>query len=175
MPDKRFEAFGHTDSLHLRAAQGWLELGNHHEANEELERITPQVRSHPDVLEIRWRIYARAKQWEPCLDIAERLIKLDPTQANGWIHRSFALHELKRTQEAFDQLLAVAKRFSAVWTIPYNLSCYCAQLGRLGECRKWFKKAMVLNKRAVQRAAVDDPDLKPLWDSMSGTVWKRTE
>jgi hypothetical protein len=29
------------DSLHLLAAQGWLELGNHLEANEELEKITP--------------------------------------------------------------------------------------------------------------------------------------
>ncbi len=27
------------DSLHLQAAQGWLELGNHIEANEELENI----------------------------------------------------------------------------------------------------------------------------------------
>ena len=27
------------DSLHLQAAQGWLELGNHIEANEELEKM----------------------------------------------------------------------------------------------------------------------------------------
>jgi hypothetical protein len=36
----------------LRAAEGWLELGNHLEANEELENITPKLRAHPDVLEI---------------------------------------------------------------------------------------------------------------------------
>jgi hypothetical protein len=49
-----------ADHHHLQAAQGWLELGNHTEANEELERITPLNRAHPDVLQVRWRIYAAA-------------------------------------------------------------------------------------------------------------------
>jgi hypothetical protein len=46
------------DSLHLQAAQGWLELGNHIEANEELERIAQQLRAQPDVLKLRWEVYA---------------------------------------------------------------------------------------------------------------------
>jgi hypothetical protein len=90
-----------------------------------------------------------------------------------WIQRSFALHRLGRTQEAFDQLLPGVKQFRRVWTIPYSLSCHCAQLGRLDECQDWFKKAMALDEHTVKRAAIDDPDLKPLWDSMSGTMWKR--
>jgi hypothetical protein len=47
------ESLKPPDSHYLAAAQGWLELGNHFEANEELERITPAMRVHPDVLEIR--------------------------------------------------------------------------------------------------------------------------
>ena len=46
------------DSMHLTAAQGWLELGNHEEAFEELEKIDAPLRGHPDVLEVRWGIYA---------------------------------------------------------------------------------------------------------------------
>ena len=53
--------------MHLEAAQGWLELGNHEEANEELELIDAPLRSHPDVLEVRWGIYAKVKNWEACL------------------------------------------------------------------------------------------------------------
>jgi hypothetical protein len=34
---------------------------------------------------------------------------------------------------------------------------------------------MLGNMETVQREAIDDPDLKPLWDSMSGTFWKREE
>lgn len=163
------------DSHHLYAAQGWLELGNDREANEELERIAPQLRAHPDVLEIRWQIYAQAEKWEACVDIAGAIIKLDSDRAEAWINRSFALHELKQTQEAFDQLLPVANRFPDVWRIPYNLACYCAQLGRLDDSQEWFKKAMAIDEHTVKQAAIDDPDLKPLWDSMSGTLWSRTE
>ena len=41
------------DSFHLEAAVGWLELGNHLEANEELDQITASLRAHPDVLLVR--------------------------------------------------------------------------------------------------------------------------
>jgi tetratricopeptide (TPR) repeat protein len=162
------------DSFHVAAAQGWLELGDHIQANEELERIAAKQRAHPDVLDVRWQIYAKAERWDACVDIAAAIIQLEPGRADGWIHRSYALHELGRTQEAFDHLLPAVDRFPKVWMIPYNLSCYCAQLGRLDDCREWFGKAMAVDEHAVKRAAMEDPDLKPLWDSMSGTLWKGT-
>ena len=87
------------DSHHLLAAQGWLELGNHLEANEELESISPEMRVHPDVLNLRWHIYSKAGKWDACVDIASALIDLAPECSLGWIHRSFSLHNLKRTQE----------------------------------------------------------------------------
>jgi hypothetical protein len=34
---------------------------------------------------------------------------------------------------------------------------------------------MAIDENAVKRGAIDHPDLKPLWDSMSGTIWKRME
>jgi hypothetical protein len=64
-------------------------------------------------------------------------------------------------------------KFPSEYLIPYNLACYCAQLGELEESMQWFKKAMVIDTKAVQKIAVDDPDLQPLWDSMSGTLWRR--
>lgn len=163
------------DSFHLSAAIGWLELGNPTEANEELEKIAPALRAHPDVLEVRLQIYMRAKKWDSCVDLAGAIIKLDPDRSDAWIHRSFALHELKLTQGAFEQLLPAAIKFPKVWTIPYNLACYCAQTGRLEECKRWFEMAMNIDEKTVKRAAVDDPDLKPLWDSMGGTFWERAD
>ena len=109
------------------------------------------------------------------MDIAEAIINLDIDRAAAWIHRSFALHELKRTQEALDRLLPSADMFSNIWTIPYNLACYCAQLGRLDECKEWFKRAMEIDEHTVKQKAIDDPDLKPFWDSMGGAIWKRCE
>jgi tetratricopeptide (TPR) repeat protein len=158
------------DSHFLLAAQGWIELGNWLEANEELERISPRVRLHPDVLEIRCQIYANAKKWDACAHVASTLVKLAPERPAGWLQRSFALHELQRTQEAFDNLLPVAEKFPGIWTIPYNLACYCSRLGRFEEAQEWFKKAVVIDDKAVQRAGIDDPDLKPLWASMSTPI-----
>jgi tetratricopeptide (TPR) repeat protein len=161
------------DLHHLRAAQGWLELGNPLEANHELENISPKLRAHPDVLEIRWHIYANELKWDACVDTADALVKLAPDRSDSWVHRSFALHILNRTQEAFDNLLPAAEKFSDVWQIPYNLACYCSMLGRLDEAQHWFKKAIVVDDKIVQKAGIDDPDLKPLWDSMSTTIWKK--
>ena len=163
------------DTFHLSAAIGWLGLGNHLEANEDLEKITPALRAHPDVLEVRYDIYARAKKWEGCVDIGNALVQAVPGRSSAWIQRSLASYFLKRTREAYDQLLPAADKFPKVWPIPYNLACYCAQMGRLEECKEWFTKAMAVDERTVKRAAIDDPDLAPLWDSMGGTVWKRAE
>lgn len=155
------------DSHFLLAAQGWIELGNYREANDELERISTPLRVHPDVLEIRCQVYSHAKKWDACVDVAAALVRLAPERLNGWLQRSFALHELKRTQEAFDNLLPVAEKFPGLWVIPYNLACYCSQLGRFDDAMHWFKKAVLIDVQAVKRAGIDDPDLKPLWDSMS--------
>src|ERR1043165_1119831 len=101
----------------LRAAQGWLELGNHLEANEELEKIAAEVRAHPDVLQMRWEVYAKAKQWLPCVDIGKALVSCAPARAGSWIKLAFALHELKRTNEAWDCLRPAAETFPNEWTV----------------------------------------------------------
>ena len=93
------------DQQHLQAADGWLGLGNWHEANEELERISPALRSHPDVLFIRWHVYANAKSWTLAAEVANTLSKLFPDNPFGVIHLAYALHEMKRTKEAWDTLL----------------------------------------------------------------------
>lgn len=158
------------DSHHLSGAQGWLGLGNYLEANAELEQISPKMRVHPDVLEIRWEIYAKKKRWQACVDIGNTIMTVDPYRSSGWIRHSFALHELKRTDEAYTHLASVVDDFPDDWHIPYNLACYCSQLGRIDEAKEWFKKAVAIDDKTVPRDGIDDPDLKPMWDSMSGTL-----
>jgi tetratricopeptide (TPR) repeat protein len=153
------------DNHHLNAALGWLELGNHLEANAELENITAALRSHPAVLELRWQIYAKEEKWEACVDIGEAMVKVAFDLPEGWIHRSFALHELKRTKEAADKLEAAADLFPSISTIPYNLACYACQLGNQADAREWLRDAFDLaeDKKTIKLAALDDPDLEPLW------------
>jgi len=44
------------DKRHLETAEGWLDLGNYLEANEELGKVTASMRSHPEVLLSRWQV-----------------------------------------------------------------------------------------------------------------------
>src|SRR5262245_539496 len=99
------KTFEQSDRLHLEAAKGWLVLGDLASATDELDQITATLRAHPDVLLVRCEIYCELKKWDAVLTTAETLVKIAPEQPQGWIHRSFALHEMKRTQEAFDLLL----------------------------------------------------------------------
>jgi predicted Zn-dependent protease len=94
---------------------------------------TAGLRTHPDVLEMRWRIYAKAGKWDACLDIAAAMVKMAPYLPAGWIQRSCALHKLKRTREAVEKLLPAVDLFPREWLIRYNLACYACQLGNREE------------------------------------------
>jgi tetratricopeptide (TPR) repeat protein len=162
------KSLGAPDTFHLSAAIGWLELGDWHEANEELEKITPAFRAHADVLATRLAIYAKAKKWERCVDIGNALVKAIPNRSSGWLQRSFALHELKRTQDAADLLLPAAVLFPKEWLIRYNLACYACQLGKRKEAWEWLEFAFDLSdSKAVKLMALNDPDLETLWTEIA--------
>ena len=151
------------DSHYVNAAWGWLELDNITEAFRELDRLSNPALSHPDVLTLRWELLARNKQWSEALDVAHCLVQTAPDRADSWIKQSFALHELKRTQEAWDALVSVSEHFPGVSTVPYNLACYACQLGQEPVAITWLKRAMKTGGTEIRKMALSDSDLKPLW------------
>jgi tetratricopeptide (TPR) repeat protein len=159
---------GPSDQRQLEAAEGWLELGDWLEANEELERITPQMRAHPYVLHVRWGVYAKAEKWEMAAEIARAISEMLPDNSWGWIQWAYSLHALKRTKEAWGVLIPVVDKFSDEYLMRYNLACYCCQLGNLKEALQWLEKAIDLaGKKDIRAMALDDPDLEPLWNDIS--------
>jgi len=155
------------DRRHLKAAEGWLELGNVLEANEELENITPEMRAHPDVLCLRWQVYAGAKKWEMAAEVARGISIAVPDSPFGWIHWAYSLHALKRTKEAYEVVNSVVAKFPDEYLMRYNMACYACQLGNLKEARVWLGKAIDLaGKKDIRLMALDDPDLQPLWNEI---------
>ena len=79
------------DSHRVRAALGWLELGNAKEARAELSDLSEAAKIHPDVLEILWAICSEAKDWEEALSWADALVENHPERSSGWIrpHNDF--------------------------------------------------------------------------------------
>ena len=151
------------DSFFLQAARVCLERGERLAAEKELAAIQEGLRSHPDVLEIRWTIQMHARKWQASLDLAQAIVNCAPGRPTGWIRRSFVLHRLKRTQEALDKLFPAAEKFSEIAMIPYNLACYSAQLQYLWEAERWLKRAVEIGGTQIKALALQDKDLQPLW------------
>jgi len=152
------------DQRYLEAAEGWLGLGDWREANEELENIGPQNRAHLEVLFVRFKIYSMAKEWAGAYEIARAISEAVPGASFGVFHMAVALHEMKRTEEAWRLLLSVVDNFPDNTYMRYNLACYTCQLGKLKDAMTWLEKAIDLaGKSDLRQMALDDPDLEPLW------------
>jgi predicted Zn-dependent protease len=156
----------HPDSLHLESAKGWIILGDLKEASCDLGRIAKKWQTHPDVLEVRFAIYSKAKKWNVCMELAAAMLDLAPNRPTAWINSARTLHELEQTEDAWNALYSVRDRFPRVPAIPYNLACYACKLGRLEDSRKWLRKAFALGGAEFRRMARTEADLRPLWDKI---------
>jgi len=157
---------------YVSAAIGWLELGNLAEAKAELERLDPEFSNYPQVLEVRWLICAEEQQWEEGLKIARALLEGAPESPAGWLHQAYALRRVPEgsVKHAWTALLPAFDKFPKEPIISYNLSCYACQMNQLDAARVWFKRAIVIGgkkrKEQIKRMALDDSDLRPLWDEI---------
>lgn len=124
---------------------------------------------------MRYAIYAKAVRWNMAAEIAEALTNMLPGEASSWINLAYATRRKTggSIPEAKRILLVAAVKFPKEYLIPFNLACYFSQTREFEAAAEWLKKAMAIDDKTVQKLAVDDPDLKPLWDSMSGTFWKK--
>jgi hypothetical protein len=62
-------------------------------------------------------------------------------------------------------LLEAAELFPGDSTIQYHLACYCSQLGQLDAAQEHLHKSYELgDAKQIKLMALDDEDLKPLWD-----------
>ena len=154
------------DAHFLSAAVGWLQLGNLVEAKAELGQISPALATHGDVLEVKLLIQIEEKNWATSLQTARSLIETQPDRALGWLHQAYALRRLPEggLQAAWDALLPAAERFPKEPILPYNLSCYACQLGKLDEARQLLRRAFQIgDKHRMKTMAQADADLQPLW------------
>ncbi len=154
------------DSHCLLAATGWLELGNAAAATEELDQIQPLLRTHPDVLELRFQIYAATSKWDEAWQVAQALVLEAPERVGSWVHAGYSARRAMggSLQAAYNNLLPAAKLHPKNPLVPFNLACYTCQLGKLEEARDWLNMAFSRgHKRNLQSLALAETDLQPLW------------
>ena len=70
---------------------------------------------------------------------------------------------------AMEILVDAEAKFPREPAIPYNLACYHCQLGETETAKRYLKKAFEIDLN-WRMAALEDEDLRPLWDSLQTTV-----
>jgi len=165
--------FTAEEMRNVRAALGWLELGDHVSALEELEALPGEKQSHPHVLKIRYAIHIQARRWDFAFELADGLSRLTPDEVQPFVWRSYAARRMPNgsTEMALQLLLDVANHFPDEPIVPFNLACYNCQLGKLVQARSWlhiaFEVAAKQNATLEwKRRAIDDKDLQPLRDEV---------
>ena len=132
-----------------------------------LEEIAPEDKTRNGVLGARLGIYMAAKKWDMAAAVASHLVKVDPQTAGWWISLAYAL----RRAESVEKAEAILRRAQAIHSkdamIAFNLACYASVTGRFEEARERLRRAIQLDKD-VRGLALDDEDLKPLWDWIAG-------
>jgi tetratricopeptide (TPR) repeat protein len=147
----------YSDTLHLEAAQGWLGFGDWHEANGELDRITPAMRAHPSVLRTRILVCIAAEKWDLMHEIAQALLLKLPYDELVCIYAGMALDRLNRTKEACDLLVSCVKRFPNYAKIHYDLARYACKIGSLEQARSSLERAIDVSEKDIRQQALDDP------------------
>src|SRR5262245_4554531 len=154
------------DHQYWRAAVGYVELGMFQEANNQLENIDPFNRAAPEVLaSVRIAVYHGLKKWELMREVAKRLADFQPDDVQWTISLAYATRRSHSIETAKEILLEAESRFTKEGIIKYNLACYCCQLEDIENAKNYLKEAFELDLN-WRRAALEDEDLKPLWDSL---------
>jgi tetratricopeptide (TPR) repeat protein len=144
---------------YLNAAQGYFELGMTDEALAELGRVPEAERAHADVEQLRVYILMRARRWDEALAACTSLRESHPELSLGFIHGAFCLHELGRTAEAMQMLLAGPASLLREPVYFYNLGCYHAVLGNPEEAQNCLQMSFNMDDK-FREIARYDPDLE---------------
>ena len=125
----------------------------------------PVLSCSPDVLAVRLAIYRGLKKWELMQQIAKRLKEFEPDNVQWTISLAYAMRRAYSIDVAMEILLNAAAKFPKEAAISYNLACYYCQRGEIENAKRYLRQAFEIDPN-WRKAALEDEDLKPLWDSL---------
>ena len=91
----QYEGSGSPSDPFVKAAIGFLELGDPLAAWDELEQIPAENRAEHVVLVIRHEIYMALERWNEAVEIAQHLVQADPDEPMLFVN--LAMAEVKKS------------------------------------------------------------------------------
>ena len=158
----------------IHAANGYCELGMWQDAWDELESLPPEDRGTLPVAVMRVEILKSMKRWESAAILAESLVGKGAQVGGLYLSGAYAIRRARSLPEAKAFLLKGEDllKDQAVWW--YNLACYDCQLGDLDAAKARLGGAFEID-RSFRLKALEDEDLKPLWDTFAGELRDHSE
>ena len=152
----------------LNAAQGWLELGNPAEARRELDHIATVMRGHPDVLFLRWEIYARSKSWKRALAVARTLTARAPDDPRAWIALARSVQQTGQVQKAYTTLAGCVVDFPGSWELLADTAAYAHLCGKEREAERYLTLALAVgDPDQVKRRILAQAGLAGFWNRVT--------
>ena len=152
---------------HVLASSGYLELGMFDDAAMVLEEIKPEDKNRTEVLGMRVQLYMAAKKWDMAAAVASHLVKVEPENEVWWISLAYSVRRVEGVEKAEAILLRAQSIHPKVAMIAFSLACYASVRGRMEEAKEHLQRAVKLDKD-IRLLALDDEDLRPLWDWIGG-------
>jgi predicted Zn-dependent protease len=143
----------------FRIAEGYAELGMLDDALTQLDELDPEYRDRLEILRMRVDVVVQKRDWPSGLQLSLRICAVHPSESCGYIRAAFCLHELGRTSEAKQTLLAGPAALLDEPIYYYNLACYEAVLDNLEQAKVYLRASIRLDK-SFRELAKGDPDLQ---------------
>ncbi len=147
----------------LQAADGYLFLKLPTYALEELNSVPVEEKTAASVMLSKVRVLLHLRRWSKAETLAGKGALEHPAEEEFTVQRAFALHQLKKGEEAVEVLQAAPEWIRRSGILHYNLACYEARLGDLTTARQCIRAAIQLNSGMKKNARID-PDLRALWN-----------
>jgi hypothetical protein len=133
------------------------------DANEELEKIEPDVRHVPEVLALRLCIYQKLEKWDLMQAVAKKLARYDPADAQWTINLAYATRRSSSVVNAKAILEDFLKLNGLELSVQYTLACYECRLGHVAKAKEYLNEIFTVEPELRMRA-LEDEDLEPLWE-----------
>ena len=150
------------------ASRGYLELGMFEDATLALEQMKVEDKTRREVSYAELAVHLAAKNWDMAVTIAADIVKAEPKDQATWILLAHAVRHAGNVEQMEMVLFKARAWHPRDPLILFKLACCASVTGRIEEAKLRLGTAIDLDE-SVRRLALDDEDLRPLWDWLTQT------
>lgn len=150
----------------LSFAQGYLELGMLHQAEQALDRLPAKYHEHPAVMSLRSHVLVARRRWRRVVAHAQHAVRKYPQAPEYYIHAATAFDMMGRREEGRRVWESAPDLVRTSGAFHLHVARFEARLGNIDAARDHLASALDLDPR-LRTVAGRDPHLLPVLETLS--------